>query len=150
MPFESFFMIDVPVMLKKLDANTAPEWGSMTASEMLDHLRKGVDISVQKIPTEVVTPVEMLPKLRNFLLSDKPFSQGNKKPDVFDQIPSFEGDIEELKINLMRSLVTMLVHFEKNPEHTAVHANFGELNTDEWMHLHRKHIQHHFKQFGLT
>ncbi|MGB0177844.1 MAG: DUF1569 domain-containing protein [Owenweeksia sp.] len=143
-------MMDVPVMLKKLDANAKPEWGSMTASEMLDHLRKAVDISVQKISTEVVTPVEMLPKYKSFLLSDKPFRPGSPKPEMFNKVPDFNGDIEALKVNLMKSLVSMLVHFEKNPDHTANHDNFGELNTNEWMHLHLKHFQHHFKQFGLT
>ncbi|HAD96857.1 MAG TPA: hypothetical protein DCG19_05585 [Cryomorphaceae bacterium] len=47
-------------------------------------------------------------------------------------------------------MVNMMVHFEKYPDHRAEHAYFGELNTQEWLQMHYKHIQHHFTQFGLT
>ncbi len=148
--FEDFFMMDVPLMLKKLEHHNQPAWGRMNASEMLDHLRKGVDLSLRKIPIEVVTSDEDLPKYKAFLRSDKPFRPGSQKPAVYDEISAFEGNFEELKVNLMKSLVTMMAYFEKHPEHTAVHPNFGELNGEEWMLLHRKHIYHHFTQFGLT
>ncbi len=150
MPFESFFMMDVPVMLKKLKGDENPEWGSMTVTDMLDHLRKGIDLSLLQLETRVVTPPELLPRYRDFLMSEKPFKPGAPKPAEFDKIQALEGDVEKLKVNLMKSLVSMMVHFEKHPDHTAVHANFGELNAEEWMHLHRKHILHHFTQFRLT
>lgn len=150
MPYESYFMIDVPSMLKRLESDTQPQWGSMTAYEMLDHLRKGVDICVLQLPSEIITPQEMLPKYKDFLMSDKPFRPGSAKPAVFDEVAALEGDLEMLKVNLMKSLVNMMVHFEKYPDHRAVHAYFGELNTQEWLQMHYKHIQHHFTQFGLT
>jgi len=32
---------------------------------------------------------------------------------------------------------------------TTLHPVFGELNFEEWILLHYKHVTHHLKQFGL-
>lgn len=38
-----------------------------------------------------------------------------------------------------------------NDEHLLVmHPVFGDLNFEEWILLHYKHVTHHLKQFGLA
>jgi hypothetical protein len=39
--------------------------------------------------------------------------------------------------------------YADEPEMTAVHPVFGELNYEEWVRLHYKHVTHHLRQFGL-
>lgn len=151
MNFELFFMKEVPEMLKNLQADSQAQWGSMTASEMLDHLRRGIELSLRSdIPIEILTPAEKLDSFQNFLKGDRLFIKGSPEPKEFALIDSYEGDFEALKMNLMKSLVKMQVHFENNPEHLASHPNFGELGPELWLHLHRKHVLHHFTQFGIT
>jgi oxepin-CoA hydrolase/3-oxo-5,6-dehydrosuberyl-CoA semialdehyde dehydrogenase len=50
----------------------------------------------------------------------------------------------------MRSMVKALSHFEKNPKFSSTHPYFGELNVEEWLALHKKHLRHHLTQFGLV
>ena len=40
-------------------------------------------------------------------------------------------------------------YFEINHNAQHPHPYFGLLNHEEWILLHRKHITHHFEQFGL-
>lgn len=151
MDFELFFMKEVPAMLKKLEADAQPEWGSMSAPEMLDHLRRGVELSLRNdIPVEITTPEDKIPAFQNFLKGDRLFKKEAPKPKEFALMEPYEGDFEALKVNLMKSLVKMQVHFENNPEHISSHRDFGELGTELWLYLHRKHVLHHFTQFGIT
>lgn len=149
MDFEVFFTKEVPAMLKRLNEENAPQWGSMNANEMLDHLRRGVDMSLSTEDREIITPEDKIPVYQRFLLSDKPFQRNSAKPEAYDRMPPFEGDTEALKLNLMKALLRMQVHFEKQPDHRSIHPNFGVLGPEEWKHLHRKHILHHFEQFGI-
>ena len=151
MDFEIFFTNEVPKMLKKLDATAQPEWGGMTAPEMLDHLRRGVDLSLRTdLEVKITIPEDHIASYQNFLKTDKLFKKGAEMPKEYSLIKEYEGDFESLKVNLLKSLVNMQVYFEKCPEHKATHANFGELDTELWMYLHKKHILHHFTQFGIT
>lgn len=147
---QHFFLIETPAFLKDLNPDAGPRWGAMNPSLMLDHLRRGIDMCLEEgLAVEIVTPAEHLPSYKAFLMSGKNFKQGSPQPMEYDRMPVFEGDWEELKMNLMKSVVRLLSHFENHPDFTAVHPNFGELNTSEWLQLHKKHFQHHFRQFGL-
>jgi oxepin-CoA hydrolase/3-oxo-5,6-dehydrosuberyl-CoA semialdehyde dehydrogenase len=145
----SFLKQDLFTHLKKLKADTVPEWGSMNAWEMVDHLRRGVLMSVSLEREEILSPPEQLPALKRFLMSDKPFPPNRKKPAAYDNKPAFDGDLEEAKEALSKEIENMLAFYEQNPNFTAVHPSFGELTTAEWLHLHKKHFTHHLTQFNL-
>ena len=42
-----------------------------------------------------------------------------------------------------------LEYFKENPDAKLANMVFGELNRYEWYLLERKHLNHHFEQFGL-
>lgn len=151
MNFEMFFMEEVPKMLKNLRVDSTAEWGSFSSSEMLDHLRQGMELSLRDdIEVEFITPSEQIPAFQNFLKGDRLFKKGSPIPKEYGLISTFEGDFEALKVNLLKAIVKMQVHFEKNPEHKAGHPNFGLLDVELWNYLHKKHILHHFTQFGIA
>lgn len=139
----------VPSKLKLLSAGMQPLWGSMSASEMVDHLRRGVVLSIENTEDEITTPEDKLPIYKRFLMSDKPFAQGLNKPKAYDKVKAEEGDLEALKEKLLNTLERMQKHFEEHPDHIAIHPSFGPLNPEEWMQLHYKHFSHHFTQFEL-
>lgn len=150
MEYESFFMEEVPLGLKKLKEEDAPRWGRMSAREMLDHLRTGIRMSLENLEGEILTPEEKLGGYKKFLMSDRPFAPNLDQPQFYtDNQQKTEKAFEDLKVELMKALVEMQAFFEKNEEHTAVHPSFGRLGTLEWKQLHKKHILHHFRQFGL-
>lgn len=144
-----FIEEEIPRLLAKLQPGTKPTWGVMSAEEMVDHLRIAVLLSIEDTDSEIVTPVERLPRYKEFLMSDKPFMPSAPKPESYNRIAALEGDMEVQKQGLLAELARMKLHFSNNPQHTAIHANFGQLNITEWYQLHKKHFTHHFTQFGL-
>lgn len=146
---QTFFTQLVPIYLENLKEEQAPAWGSLSASGMLDHLRRALAFSIQSEKAEIVVSEDKLPAYKRFLMSDKPFSENLPQPKEFDRVASFTGDISQHKEEFMRQLNEVLTFFEDNPTFTSNHPSFGNLNREEWLHLHKKHITHHFRQFGL-
>lgn len=142
-------LIDFPAALKGLKENSLAEWGEMTAIQMLEHLRKGFELSLSKEKYIVKTPAEHLPKMKDFIQSDKALRPGAAKPYSYDTLADLELDFNEMKVELMRGMMKMLTHFENFPDHSSIHPSFGELNVQEWLRLHSKHLQHHLRQFTL-
>jgi hypothetical protein len=83
-------------------------------------------------------------------LSDKTFKENTKAP-VLPEEPfvtrniTMQNAIEELKTETNE----FFNFFKENKLKTTLHPAFGELNFDEWVLLHYKHLHHHAKQFGL-
>lgn len=151
MDYHHYFMDEVPNALSKLKTDTTPQWGTMSAPLMLDHLRVGVKMSLENLHGEITAPEEKLPSYKKFLMSDRPFAQGLAQPGFFiENTGATDENIEDLKLQLMKDLLAMQTFFIKNPDHVAIHPSFGKLGVDEWLHLHRKHFLHHFTQFGLV
>lgn len=152
MDYQKFFIDEVPERLKKLKEDSRAEWGVMSAAEMLRHLSIGMKMSLENLNGEITTPEEKLEVYKRFLMSDKAFGQGLAQPGFFGEHQTVKDNsvsIEDLKVELLKGLVDMFCYFSKNTEHTAIHPSFGRLNVEEWQHLHKKHIEHHFRQFGL-
>lgn len=145
-----YFTVQVPEILNKLNEDKNPAWGSMTALEMLEHLRVAIEMCLYDSPRNITTPEEKVETYKHFLMSEKPFMQNAPKPAEFDAYPKKNGDIKRRKLELLKALVKMLRHFEKDPEFSSIHPIFGRLNVEEWTQLHRKHFNHHFTQFGLV
>ncbi len=149
MDYNTYFSEEVPNALTELSANTKPEWGTMSANEMLEHLIAGVILSMKDVPRSITTPEDKLPVYKKFLMSDRPFGKDLPKPKEFDDYPTKNDDINESKAELLKRIEEMLLYFEKHPQHSAIHSSFGRLTVEEWKHLHKKHFTHHFLQFGL-
>ncbi|WP_417603399.1 DUF1569 domain-containing protein [Owenweeksia hongkongensis] len=149
MGYNKYFRGEVAPVLAKLNADTKPEWGSMNAEEMVEHLIAGVSISMEDAPRKITTPEDKLEVFKKFLMSDRPFGKDLPRPKEFDDYPTKNGDINGKKVELLKRIEEMLQYFEKHPYHSAIHSSFGRLNVEEWKHLHKKHFTHHFLQFGL-
>lgn len=148
---ENFFNRELPEYLKQLSEESRPLWGSMNVYQMLDHLRQGVDLSLDPAERELLIPEEKVPSYQQFLLSDRPFKRSATKPKEY-ALYAKEGEIEnleQLKVDLLAAVLRMQVFFEKNPDFASIHPYFGLLDGNLWMHLHKKHFKHHLSQFGL-
>jgi hydroxymethylglutaryl-CoA reductase len=51
--------------------------------------------------------------------------------------------------NLERSISHFEDYFKENVGKLTMHPVFGELNFEEWVLLHYKHVTHHLRQFEL-
>jgi hypothetical protein len=137
-------------LVSTLNPTSKGIWGKMNAQQMIEHVADFFKVSTQKIIFPLATPAEHLPKYKEFLLSDKSFKENTKAPVLPDEPfatrnTTVQNAIEELK----KETNDFFNFFEKNQLKTTLHPAFGELNFEEWVLLHYKHLQHHAKQFGL-
>ncbi|HLS29494.1 MAG TPA: aldehyde dehydrogenase family protein, partial [Flavobacteriaceae bacterium] len=138
--------------LSKLKADSKPKWGAMTAQQMIEHLEHLYQLSIEKNPDfEVVTPDDKLPEVQSTLWNYEPM------PKNFD-LPIYEGgklpalkheDLETAIEKMKEARKAHENYFVKHPDAKTKHAVFGALSKFEWQLLDRKHLNHHFEQFGL-
>jgi len=147
-----FITRDFAAMANNLFAEKKGKWGKMNAQQMIEHLAFVFKFSSKKIILPLQTPEEFLPKYKAFLLSDKEFRENTKAPDII--IPeeplamrnlSYAEAINELEAEIG----DFVFYFKDDPERKTLHPVFGELNFEEWILLHYKHLVHHAKQFEL-
>ncbi|GAA0871384.1 phenylacetic acid degradation bifunctional protein PaaZ [Gangjinia marincola] len=138
--------------LAKLNEDSEPVWGSMSAQQMIEHLEYSYRIASGEIQDfDIVTPekyiekvaetlyqYEVMPRNYDFPLADKAKMSELKHPDL-----------ASAKAKLVEARDAYLAYFEEHPKATLKNAVFGELNKFEWYLLDRKHVNHHFTQFGL-
>ena len=140
-------------LVKNLAVNTEGKWGKMNAQQMLEHVTGFFKVSANKIQFPLVSPSEHLPKLKAFLHSDKEFRENTKAPISVigeEPLPVRSNNREEAIAALQQSIDEFVDYFEGDSYKTTLHPVFGELNFEEWILLHYKHLVHHAKQFGLV
>ncbi|OUR92670.1 phenylacetic acid degradation bifunctional protein PaaZ [Flavobacteriales bacterium 34_180_T64] len=138
--------------LNKLTLNTKPGWGTLTPQHLLEHLEYTYRIASGEIQDfEVATPEKILEKVHNTLYNY------NKMPRDYDfplreksEMHKLKHDnIETAKARFLEARENYLAFFKENPEAKIKNAVFGEMNKYEWYLMERKHLNHHFEQFGL-
>lgn len=147
---KSFLKSDFIPLIKKLNGDEAGKWGKMNAQQMVEHTTGFFKVSTGKIYFDLVTPIEHLPKYKEFLLSEKEFRENTKAPVLpEDPMPLQNSTMQESVDELEESVNYFFEFFKEGPSNITLHPVFGSLNFDEWVQLHHKHVKHHLKQFGL-
>ena len=137
-------------LVKKITASAPARWGKMNAQQMVEHVAGFFKISTDKLKFPFVTPLEQLPKFRAFLLSEKEFRENTKAPVLPDEpFPVRYATMDESVADLERQVQYFFQYFSGDEEKKTLHPVFGELNFEEWVQLHHKHVKHHLKQFGV-
>ncbi|WP_299247191.1 phenylacetic acid degradation bifunctional protein PaaZ [uncultured Aquimarina sp.] len=151
-PFVQVDRANIEGYLAKLTEDAKPKWGMMTPQHMLEHVEKTIRIGSGEIQDfEIATPEQYLEKVQEMVYNHKPMPKGHKHPLMK------EGTLEDLvhedlataKVKLLEAMDEFETYFKENPEAITKNAVFGEMNKFEWDLLNVKHLNHHFKQFGL-
>ena len=100
---------------------------------------------------EIATPSTILDKVHNSLYNYEKFPLGTnfptmKKGEVEDLV---HPDFDTAKAKFFEARAQYKAFFTENPEAVLKNMVFGELNKYESYLLERKHLNHHFEQFGL-
>jgi hypothetical protein len=147
----NFLFVEFPKLLESLDPLTERAWGTMNVHQMIEHMSYSVRMANGKDIMQLVTPVEKLPIVRDFMLSDKSF-----KPDTINPImptiplPAKQENLSDSIAELEDELADFVNAFKEDPYNKIANPIFGELNFEQWTHLLFKHAIHHLKQFGIT
>jgi len=135
--------------VNQISSDTQPLWGKMSAQRMIEHLTDGIFSGIGKIEMTCSYEGEKLERSRKFLLSDEPMPR-EFKAQFFDDNAKLRNDEFELAVDeFADAWLTMEEFSEMKPEAVHIHPVFGPLNQQEWRWMHRKHITHHFTQFGI-
>lgn len=135
--------------LNKLQSDTKPQWGKMSAQRMVEHLTDMLWIARGETPQEVITPPEKLEKVLAFLTTDLPMGQNIQVPFAKENTPLRNEELELAVDEFVDAYLEFQEEFESNPNKVTTHAIFGPLNYEQWNRLNQKHLTHHFTQFGL-
>ena len=145
----AFLKNDLIPLLANLKGDEMGKWGKMNAQQMVEHVSGFFKVSTEKIHFPLTTPPEHLPKYKEFLLSDKEFRENTKAPVLPEEpLPLHYASMQEAMDDIKKSVNDFFEFFKIDPSKTTLHPAFGELNFDEWVQLHHKHVTHHLKQFG--
>jgi oxepin-CoA hydrolase/3-oxo-5,6-dehydrosuberyl-CoA semialdehyde dehydrogenase len=150
-PFFDYSIEKVEELLLGLAADTPAQWGMMTPQHMVEHIEYFNRIALREIEVERITPEDKLEKYTESLYNYRPM------PRNFDMPLLRKGKTEDLryasldeaKAAMIKSLQDVEARYKTDPDFRAFNAVFGDLNHYEWKLFCRKHLQHHFSQFGL-
>ena len=143
---------NIEMYLSKLDENSNPSWGIMTPQHMIEHLEHNYRIASSEIQDFTIsTPEKHIEKVQETLYNYKPMPVG------YDFPLYKKGQLEVLKhenlatakLKLLEARDAYLEFYKENPKAIVKNVVFGHLEKYEWYLLDRKHLNHHFKQFGL-
>lgn len=138
--------------LMGLTESTKPNWGILTPQHMVEHFDYFFQMSIGEIPTAVVTPEKYIEKYQEGLWTYKPMIKKFDHPDLKKgELEDLRyGSLAEAKKEMLKSYDAFEAFFKENPEATTPNTVFGDLDKFHWDLLNRKHVAHHFRQFGLV
>lgn len=147
---DAFLKNEFIPLMRKLQPTTQPKWGLMNAQQMVEHFSETVRMANGRLVLPIYTKEEDLPKMRAFMLSEKPFRENTKNPilgEAPDPVkqPSLDVALDELENEMNYFFETG----ENAPAQLTVNPIFGYLDYSQNIHLLHKHAMHHMRQFSL-
>lgn len=150
---ENFLRTKLVSYLQQLDPSTPPLWGKMKVQQMIEHFACDVlanangNLKFEK----VISSADHLSKLRDFLMSEKPFRENTKNP-LLDEYPRpLRYKTVQAAIGILQEeLICFFEVFDRNPDLVILNPIFGNLNFEQNVQLLHKHAYHHLKQFGVV
>lgn len=149
---ENFLRTKLVTYLQRLDPATPARWGRMNVQQMIEHYAGDAVRNANgrlKIDT-IMTPQENLQRMREFMMSDKPFKENTQNPLMSEEPASLRYKTVQGAIGaLQQELIYFFEAFENNPELVTRNPFFGDLNFEQNVQLLYKHALHHLRQFGV-
>lgn len=149
---ENFLRTKLITLLQRLDPATPPRWGKMSVQQMIEHYGGDAVRNANgrlKIET-IITPLEHLDRMREFMMSEKPFKENTKNPLMGEEPAPLRYKTVQGAIGaLQQELIYFFEAYEKNPAMIIRNPFFGDLNFEQNVQLLYKHALHHLRQFGV-
>jgi hypothetical protein len=149
---ENFLRTKLVSYLQRLDPSTPPRWGKMNVQQMIEHFAGDAVRNASgrlKIET-ILTPPEHLEKLREFMMSDKPFRENTRNILMTEEpAPTRYKTVQGAIGALQQELIYFFEAYEKEPGLIIRNPFFGDLNFEQNVQLLYKHALHHLRQFAV-
>lgn len=149
---ENFLRTKLITYLQRLDPATPPRWGKMNVQQMIEHFAgDAVKNANGRLKfDQIMTPPDHLSRLREFMMSDKPFRENTENPLMGKEpAPTHFKTIQGAIGALQQELIYFFEAYEKDPQLIIRNPFFGDLNFEQNVQLLYKHALHHLRQFGV-
>lgn len=143
--FEKEAQEELRTRFQSLQSTTGSEWGKMTPAQMLAHCTAAMQVPLGDLQLKKTALSLIGWMFKGMLVSDRPF--GKDSPTA-----------NEFRIRDERDFATESGRFietfdklGKGPSSITCHRHpfFGKMTDSDWGHLMYKHLDHHFRQFGV-
>jgi hypothetical protein len=149
---ENFLRTKLIRYLQQLDPGTPPRWGKMSVQQMIEHFSRDAVRNANgrlKFDT-IVTPPEKLQRMRDFMMSEKPFKENTKNPLLGEEPYPLRFKTVQAAIGaLQQELIYFFEAFEKDHQFVTRNPLFGDMTFEQSVQLLYKHALHHLRQFGV-
>jgi len=135
--------------IQKLTPVTQPQWGKMSVSQMLAHCNVSYEYVYEPgkyKPAPAFMKFILKLFVKNTVVSEKPYKHDSQTAPDFkiNTDKNFEEERSRL-INFIEKTASLgPAHFDGKESHS-----FGKLSATEWNNMFFKHLDHHFRQFGV-
>lgn len=137
---------EITSRFRSLSPSSTPRWGSMSVTEMLQHLRLSARMTLGEMPVPSANKrvFHKFP-VKHLILYVLPFPKGAPTAPALKPIDA--SSLEEERA----ALLELLERIGTGPRDGAgpEHPLFGPLTWREWGVVTYKHANHHLKQFGV-
>jgi len=146
-----FLKTQLVATIANIDANTKPLWGKMNLQQMVEHMsRDAFKVASGKTSFPLMSPLEHIPKLQDFIRSDKPFRENTvNRLMAADPLPLVHTKMDAALIELQGEIDYFFNVYDKQPELKVLNPIFGDLDFELQIQLLHKHSVHHLRQFGV-
>ncbi len=146
--FEAETVEEIKGRLARLQADTPRQWGTMHASQAVEHCARGVELALgdRRPPRKAVSWI-LGPLLKPVVLgTEQPMRRST--PTVEGLIVEEGGELETCRTRLC-NLIDRFAAAGPAGCTSHPHSFFGKLKPQEWAILMYKHLDHHLRQFGV-
>ena len=132
--------------------NLSPEcerqWGKMTPCQMMEHTARVLEMATsEEQPIKQIFLGKAISWIfKKSFLGEKPF--GKNAPTGPDYVIKDEPEMEQTRERL-KELITKFHGLGPAGLDGNVHPFFGPLTGKQWGETQYKHVDHHFRQFGV-
>ncbi len=133
--------------INKLQPESPREWGKMDVPQMLSHCAAALEVAVgSKNPPRLFIGRILSPFFKSSFFNEQPFKKN--APTDKSLVIIGKQDFEREKQRLTQ-LVKQFAEGGESKCTTHPHSFFGKLSPEQWSIGMYKHLDHHFRQFGV-
>ncbi|WP_400080955.1 DUF1569 domain-containing protein [Winogradskyella sp. R77965] len=136
---------EIKSRIDKLDENSKANWGKMDVGKMVWHCQGPFNIMLQK--NDYGLKPNWLAKVffKKSLYNDKTWSKGLPTAKFLKTKDKKDFNTEIIKL---KALIDE-TYSHKEKEEWKPHPGFGYFTAQQWGQMQYKHLDHHFRQFGV-
>ena len=143
--FDAEVYSEIKERMNNLSENSEKQWGKMTPGQMTHHCQGPFNIMLEK--NDYGMKPNWLAQLffKKMLYSDRPFRKNMPTAKFLKETDARDFSIEKANLELLIGEMES----QRDKSEWNKHPGFGYYTRDQWGQIQYKHLDHHFRQFGV-